>query len=374
MRRANHTTATPRVHPGRPTRLALALLANLLPPPPAAAHFVLRSPASWRDQDALGNPQKVGPCGDEGGAAATGAVTAYSPGETITISLDETIFHPGHYRVALAVNDRSELPAEPVVTPGATPCGSVPIEDPPVFPVLADGALQHTAPFAGTRSIEVTLPSSVTCTRCTLQVLEFMSNHPVPCFYHHCADISIGAGTAKSCTADAECTDDNVCTSDRCDPATKACKNVDAGPSACDDGNACTRDTCSAAEGCVAQPMTLADVTAGFLGTLQVEPCSTERVPRGIEALFRRADTLLARATDAPAKAPRFLGRASRKLRAAARRATMASGRRISSACREALGTALAQARTRLDCLLTAHTSSPQAVRIFSLPIIWAGE
>src|SRR5262249_1447752 len=35
------------------------------------------------------------------------------------------------------------------------------------------------------------LPADVTCTQCTLQVLEYMSHHPAPCFYHHCADIAI---------------------------------------------------------------------------------------------------------------------------------------------------------------------------------------
>jgi hypothetical protein len=44
----------------------------------------------------------------------------------------------------------------------------------------------------------------MTCTKCTLQVIEFMSNHglnnPGGCFYHHCADISIqpaGGGGAS---------------------------------------------------------------------------------------------------------------------------------------------------------------------------------
>jgi hypothetical protein len=334
--------------------VAFALAAILTAPPVAGAHFLLRSPASWRDQNSLGDPQKVGPCGDEGPAAETGIVTAYSPGDTVTITLDETIFHPGHYRVALAVNDRSELPAEPPVSPGATPCGSVPVQDPPAFPVLADGALQHTTPFSGTRSIQVTLPSTVTCSRCTLQVLEFMSDHPLPCFYHHCAAIAITAGTVTGCRADAECADDDLCTGDRCDPATGRCEHVDGGPSACDDGDACTRDACAPAQGCVAQAMTLADATTGFLGTLEAQPCATDRVPPGIGALFRKADTLVTRATEAPTRAPRLLGRASKRLRDATKRAARASGRRISSECGDALGTALAQAETRVACLRAA--------------------
>ena len=85
-----------------------------------------------------------------------------------------------------------------VQTAGNTPCGSTEIMDPPVFPVLADGELLHDAPFNGPQTIQVTLPANVSCEKCTLQVLEFMSNHqlnnPGGCFYHHCADIKISGG------------------------------------------------------------------------------------------------------------------------------------------------------------------------------------
>lgn len=171
--------------------LLAALGAALLAPREVAAHFFLEAPESWREQTALGDPQKTGPCGDEGAAAATGAITAYHTGDTITITIRETIFHPGHFRVALAVDDRGELPPVPPVTPGTTACGSVPIMDPPVFPVLADGVLPHTSALRGEQTIEVTLPPGVTCDHCTLQVVQFMSEHGAPCFYYHCADLSI---------------------------------------------------------------------------------------------------------------------------------------------------------------------------------------
>jgi hypothetical protein len=189
------------VHSSFIVGLALAACCTLIALP-VHAHFVLQAPAAWMSQDASGNPQKLGPCGDEGGGTATGKVTAYQPGQTVTITINEVVFHPGHYRVALSSTSRSELPSEPPVTAASTPCGSVPIQSPPVFPVLADGVLAHTAAFSGPQSIQITLPANVTCTKCTLQVIEFMSNHPLNnpggCFYHHCADISIqpaGAGT-----------------------------------------------------------------------------------------------------------------------------------------------------------------------------------
>lgn len=188
-----------------------AVLVTLFSASPALAHFALKAPESWMSQDNLGLPEKLGPCGDEddGTAAATptGVVTTFQQGQTITITIDELIFHPGHYRIALAVNDRSELPAEPAVTAGATPCGTAAIETPAVFPVLADNVFPHTTPFTAPQTVQVTLPSDVTCTKCTLQIIEFMSahalNNPGGCFYHHCADISLqpadaGGGTGTT--------------------------------------------------------------------------------------------------------------------------------------------------------------------------------
>jgi hypothetical protein len=178
---------------------ALAIAAAVLGVPAAAhAHFVLNAPASWMSQDSSGSPQKTGPCGNEGGGTASGAVTAYHPGDQVTITVNETVFHPGHYRVALGMSGQGDLPAEPTVTAGTSACGSVPVQSPPVFPVIADGVFDHTAAFSGPQTIQVTLPADVTCTKCTLQVLEFMSSHGAPCFYHHCADISIlPAGTGN---------------------------------------------------------------------------------------------------------------------------------------------------------------------------------
>lgn len=180
--------------PARYVSLAGAATA-MLASAPAHSHFVLEAPDSSTAQDASGNPQKSAPCGDDSAGSRTGKITAYRAGQTITITIREVVFHPGHYRVALATHDRSELPPDPPVTAGATPCGSAPIEPSPSFPVLVDGALPHTSAMSGSQSIQVTLPPDVTCEECTLQIIEFMSNHalnvPGGCYYHHCADISI---------------------------------------------------------------------------------------------------------------------------------------------------------------------------------------
>lgn len=177
-----------------------------------AAHFYLVEPAASLQQNNLGDPQKAPPCGQNATSVATNAVTTFQAGQTITVRIRETIFHPGHYRVAIGMNGAQDLPAPPPVTPGntpqnMTPCGTTVIQNPPMFPVLADGALVHTNAFPNqAQSFQVKLPN-MPCTNCTLQVIQFMSNHglnnPGGCYYHHCANIRIVSDGGAMPMADA---------------------------------------------------------------------------------------------------------------------------------------------------------------------------
>lgn len=184
-----------------PVVILLALLPGL-----ARAHFVLDEPAAMSEQDAFGGPQKSAPCGlsDPGNSAEmTNDVTTYRAGQTITVTVSEVIYHPGHYRVLIAP-DMASLPEDPPVTAGSTPCGSTTIDDTPELPLLADGLLQHDSAMVGPRSVDVKLPDGFTCTNCVLQVVEFMSNHelnnPGGCYYHHCATVSVVADDGSPTT------------------------------------------------------------------------------------------------------------------------------------------------------------------------------
>ena len=187
----------------RTLAIAASALLGALISTPAYAHFVLKTPKSYSEQDFLGDPQKSQPCGqaDPGGAVVpTGMVTTLEAGSTVDIEIDETIFHPGHYRVSLAMN-QAALPNDPPVTAGSSACGSTIIEAHPTMPLLADGLLKHTNAFSAPQTMHVQLPPGVTCDHCTLQITEFMSNHPLNnpggCYYHHCATVSIvPAGSA----------------------------------------------------------------------------------------------------------------------------------------------------------------------------------
>lgn len=176
-------------------RRALLLAMLVIAPRIASAHFHLDAPPAEYTQTSVGDPQKSAPCGPvtEGGTE-TGQITTVEPGGSFTLTITETVTHPGHYRVAIAQTE-ADLPPEPTVTAGTTACGSVPIDANPSLPVLADGVFRHTSKFTGPQTTQIQLPAGMTCTNCVVQVLEFMSNHTAPCFYHHCAIVNVGTAS-----------------------------------------------------------------------------------------------------------------------------------------------------------------------------------
>jgi hypothetical protein len=180
----------------------------------ADAHFVLIMPAASLVQNRLGDPQKIGPCGGVSAnpgrgtpanpGVPSGAVTNVKGGTDIPLLVQESIFHPGHYRVALA-RTMQQLPPDPEVmvtqTEKGTRSQSAVIQYPPVAPVLLDGIFAHTE--RPTQNFETTIPiPNINCQNCVLQVIEFMADHPGIAVdgghsYHHCAIVNITADAAK---------------------------------------------------------------------------------------------------------------------------------------------------------------------------------
>jgi hypothetical protein len=185
--------------------LVLAVLSAVVPVV-THAHFKLVEPASWLIEDDRGDPQKAGPCGgtntDYGKPSY--AVTQAVGGSRLHIKVVETIYHPGHYRVALAVNSPAELPVDPKATTMDSDRGprsvSAEIQNPVQMPVLADGLFAHTAKVDGPLETDVTLPN-ISCRRCTLQIIQFMAEHgvnnPGMFSYHHCAAVQITPDSKK---------------------------------------------------------------------------------------------------------------------------------------------------------------------------------
>lgn len=182
--------------------LTLTLLAGS-----ADAHFRLLAPASWIEENQLGDPQKAGPCGGTNAdyGKPTYAVTNVKGGTALHIKVQETVYHPGHYRVALAVNSPSELPVDPKAMTMPNDRGqqisvSAEIMNPVAAPVLVDGLWVHQAKQTDPLETDVTIPN-INCKACTLQVIQFMEQHgpnnPGNYTYHHCAVLHVTADPAK---------------------------------------------------------------------------------------------------------------------------------------------------------------------------------
>jgi len=194
----------------RLTRFSL-VAAGLMIAVPAVmhAHFKLLEPASWLIEDNRGDPQKAGPCGGTNSdyGKPSYIIGKAVGGQKLHLKVQETIYHPGHYRVALAVNSPTELPLDPDTTTRESDRGpwsvSAAIQNPTQIPVLADGLFVHSTRPTGPMDpweADVQLPN-INCRKCTLQVVQFMADHglnnPGGYSYHHCANLQITADPAQ---------------------------------------------------------------------------------------------------------------------------------------------------------------------------------
>lgn len=147
----------------------------------AAAHIRMDQPVArnvWAATP-FNDPIKEGPCGsgqNDPRSTDPAKINTFAPGETITVSWEETIDHPGFYRISLDMDGQDDF---------VTPTGTADIQDPPVLPVLKDGIQDQSG---GTYSVEVTLPNE-TCDNCTLQLIQFMDDSDES--YFVCADLVI---------------------------------------------------------------------------------------------------------------------------------------------------------------------------------------
>jgi len=185
--------------------LVSAVLVSVIPAI-MQAHFRMLEPASWLIEDDRGDPQKAGPCGGSNTdyGKPSYIVNQALGGSKLHVKVQETVYHPGHYRVALAVNSPTELPLDPKATTMDTDKGprsvSAEIMNPVRMPVLADGLFIHMAKTDTPFETDVTLPN-ISCKRCTLQVAQFMEQHaannPGNYTYHHCAVMQITPDPGK---------------------------------------------------------------------------------------------------------------------------------------------------------------------------------
>jgi MYXO-CTERM domain-containing protein len=182
---------------------ALTLMGALVVAPRAAeAHIKMSMPADWITTNAEGDPQKITPCGVDPTMpktfTVTNAVTTLHVGDKVTFNWTETVPHDGHFRIALAINSRDEL-TDPAVTQMNSDGTAAQVAISTAYPVLADDLFDHKAASVSpgkAYTYTVTIPNTP-CAKCTLQLLQFMANHPLDpsYFYHQCADVTILAAS-----------------------------------------------------------------------------------------------------------------------------------------------------------------------------------
>lgn len=171
----------------------------------AQAHFKLEAPASWIQENAQGDPQKLAPCGGttaEGGVRS-GLVTEVQGGSMTRLAIVETVYHPGHYRVALA-RKINLLPGDPEAVMKETDKGPrsdyAKVDPSPKAPVLLDGLWANQERRTGPLETTIRLPN-IDCEGCVLQIIQFMEEHPGTrdggFSYHHCAMLNIKADASK---------------------------------------------------------------------------------------------------------------------------------------------------------------------------------
>jgi hypothetical protein len=116
-------------------------------------------------------------------------------GETIMVEFEETIHHPGWFRISLD-EDRSKFEDIKFTGAGCT----YDIDSVPTMPhgnVLVDGlAKDDNLGGSNRKFMEMVKIPEKPCEKCTLQVIQVMADtiHAPPgCIYYHCADIKIVA-------------------------------------------------------------------------------------------------------------------------------------------------------------------------------------
>ena len=154
---------------------------------------------------------KEGPCGVAGGARST-TVTELASGSAVTVVFDEYVDHPGHFRIAFDT-DGDDAFADPVCLAGCT-------TRQPDFELYGDPSilLDDIADTRGGESrVTVSLPD-VECDRCTLQVIQVMTDKPPYTspgndIYYQCADLALrraAPACAGDCNGDGRVTVDEL--------------------------------------------------------------------------------------------------------------------------------------------------------------------
>jgi hypothetical protein len=166
--------------------VSLAGLTAVLFSQPVSGHTRIK-PGSTLTPRSTSSGEKTGPCGATSPTTDASKRTSLIPGQKFTVFWEETIQHPGHFRIAFSPDGQAGFDQNVLLDNIAdNQNGQVNYNDPASF---------HQ--FSAT----ITIPSKL-CETCSLQVIQVMTENPaMPSNYYSCADIRIsntpGSATPK---------------------------------------------------------------------------------------------------------------------------------------------------------------------------------
>ena len=156
--------------------VSLAGLTAVLFSQPVSGHTRIK-PGSTLTPRSTSSGEKTGPCGATSPTSDASKRTSLTPGQKFTVYWEETIQHPGHFRIAFSPDGLAGFDQN-VLLDNITDnqSGQVDYSDPTTY---------HQ--FSAT----ITVPTKL-CETCSLQVIQVMTENPSsPSNYYSCADIRI---------------------------------------------------------------------------------------------------------------------------------------------------------------------------------------
>lgn len=166
--------------------VGLAGLTAVLFAQPVSGHTRIK-PGSTLTPRSASSGEKTGPCGATTPTIDVSKRTSLTPGQKFTVFWEETIQHPGYFRIAFS------------------PDGQTGFDQNVLLNNIADnqnGLVNYIDPATYHQfSATITIPSKL-CETCSLQVIQVMTENPaMPSNYYSCADIRIsntpGSGAPK---------------------------------------------------------------------------------------------------------------------------------------------------------------------------------
>lgn len=162
--------------------LRLGVILGLVVATPAFAHARLKPGGTLAPRD-TNSGIKTGPCGATPITTDPAKRTLLTPGQTLTISWEETVNHTSYFRIAYSLDGRTGFDQHVLLDK---------IVD------NQSGAINFSNPATYHQFSATVQVPNIECEQCTIQLIQVMLDNPAsPSNYYSCADVRITSKPAN---------------------------------------------------------------------------------------------------------------------------------------------------------------------------------